>query len=61
MKALSSRYAVVRLAAGIATAERLRKIGLIRAAALHLQGETRVAGTPLEISTSSQERILQHA
>ena len=49
------------LSAGVATAKRLLKIGLIRAAALHLQGETRVVGTPLEISTSSPERILLHA
>ena len=49
------------LAAGVSSAERLLKVGLIRAAALHLQGGTRVVGMPLKISLSSQERILLHA
>ena len=52
------------LASGGRTAERLRRIGLIRAAALHLRGETRVVGTidgSCLISTAAQERNLVHA
>lgn len=59
---LSASEISAALTSGVTTAERLFMIGLIRAAALHLQGETRVIGTPLEtISTASQERILLHA
>jgi hypothetical protein len=50
------------LLAGVETAERLRKIGLIRSAALKLQGETRVVGSILELSPSLiDERGLVHA
>jgi len=51
------------LAAGERTALRLLKIGLIRAAALHLRGETRVIGVsdPSIISSALQERGLVHA
>jgi ApbE superfamily uncharacterized protein (UPF0280 family) len=52
------------LASGSETAARLLKIGLIRSAALHLQGETRVVGAGGDsalVSTSKQERILLHA
>lgn len=52
------------LASGVHRAERLLRIGLIRAAALHLQGETRVVGAIAEsqlISTSVHERVLVHA
>ena len=52
------------LAAGARTAERLLKIGLIRAAAMHLRGETRVVGLNQPsrmISTAVQERGLVHA
>lgn len=52
------------LKAGTRTAERLLKIGLIRSAALSLQGETRVVGTLGEsrmIATSVRERGLVHA
>jgi hypothetical protein len=52
------------LASGVRTAERLLKIGLIRAAALHLQGETRVVGAiggSSLISTALHERGLVHA
>ncbi len=52
------------LASGASMAERLLRMRLIRAAALHLQGETRTVGevaisTPLSSSTS--ERMLVHA
>lgn len=52
------------LAAGARTAERLLRIGLIRAAAMHLRGETRVVGMTDQsrmISTAVQERGLAHA
>ena len=50
------------LLAGVEAAERLRKIGLIRSAALKLQGETRVVGSILELSPSLvEERGLVHA
>jgi ApbE superfamily uncharacterized protein (UPF0280 family) len=50
------------LLAGVGAAERLRKIGLIRSAALKLQGETRVVGSILELSSSPvEERGLVHA
>ena len=52
------------LDSGVNTAEQLLRIGLIRAAALHLQGETRVVGVIAQsqaISTSVQERGLVHA
>ncbi len=50
------------LAAGVECAKRLLRIGLIRSAALHLQGETRVVGAMRKsISTSVQERNLVHA
>lgn len=47
------------LAAGAQTAERLFRIGLIHAAALHLRGETRVVG--VKKSSPVQERGLVHA
>ena len=50
------------LLAGVETAERLRKIGFIRSAALKVQGETRVVGSVLELSPSLvDERGLVHA
>lgn len=52
------------LASGARTAERLLRIGLIRAAALHLRGKTRVVRAVDEsrlISTVVQERGLVHA
>jgi|SRR5579859_149795 len=51
------------LAAGERTAVRLLKIGLIRAAALHLRGETRLIGVSdaSMISTAVHERGLVHA
>jgi uncharacterized protein len=50
------------LAAGVECAERLVRIGLIRSAALHLRGETRVVGAMREsISSFVQERVLLHA
>jgi len=51
------------LAAGIATAAKLLRIGLIRSAALNLQGETRVVGMqqPKPVSPPAHERILVHA
>lgn len=50
------------LLAGVEAAERLRKIGLIRSAALKLQGETRVVGSILKLSPSLvDERGLVHA
>jgi ApbE superfamily uncharacterized protein (UPF0280 family) len=50
------------LAAGARTAWRLLNMGLIRAAALHLQGETRVVGAIQESRlTPVQERGLVHA
>jgi len=51
------------LQSGIRTAERLRKIGLIRASALSLCGETRLAGAASDksISSAMHERSLVHA
>lgn len=52
------------LAAGMRTADRLRKIGLIRSAALTLQGDIRVAGELLDsnlIANCVHERNLVHA
>ena len=50
------------LASGMDTAERLQKIGLIRSAALNLQGETRVVGSFSGfLSSAIYERGLVHA
>ncbi len=52
------------LAAGAQTARKLLRMGLIRAAALHLQGETRVVGNIMEpqtIAVRVPERGLAHA
>jgi hypothetical protein len=50
------------LLAGVETAERLQRIGLIRSAALKLQGETRVVGFIPELTPSLvDERGLVHA
>jgi uncharacterized protein len=51
------------LQSGMRTAERLRKIGLIRASALSLCGETRLAGATSDksISSAMHERSLVHA
>jgi ApbE superfamily uncharacterized protein (UPF0280 family) len=53
------------LASGTQTAELLRRLGLIRAAALNLQGETRVVGvspTPsLQANVQTKEGSLVHA
>ena len=50
------------LAAGVATAKRLRKIGLIRSAALNLQGEIRLIGALADLTSSVvDERGLVHA
>ena len=51
------------LTAGVQTAERLRRIGLIRAAALHLCGETRLVGADrvAQLSSDVHERSLVHA
>ena len=52
------------LASGALTAQRLLKIGLIRGAALHLQGETRVVGMPPGSRLAAgvrHERILVNA
>ena len=51
------------LTAGALTAEKLLKIGLVRSAALHLQGETRVVGKLAcsDGSGSLQERMLVNA
>lgn len=49
------------VARGIETAQRLQKIGLIRSAAIHLQGETRVLGLPENVIPTVQERTLVHA
>jgi|SRR5579872_1152001 ApbE superfamily uncharacterized protein (UPF0280 family) len=52
------------LTSGTATAEKLLKIGLIRSAALNLQGQTRVVGgadVSNLISTGVEERNLVHA
>jgi hypothetical protein len=49
------------LQAGVMTAERLLKIGLIRSCALSLHGEARFAGVVKHSVTSVRERILVHA
>jgi ApbE superfamily uncharacterized protein (UPF0280 family) len=52
------------LVPGVHTADRLARIGLIRSAALSLQGETRIVGSsrePMMIATPNPERILAHA
>jgi len=53
------------LASGIQTAELLRRVGLIHATALSLQGETRVVGISpalsLQTSMQTKERSLIHA
>ena len=50
------------LAAGMAIANKLLRIGLIRSAALNLQGQTRVVGgASTMISTGIEERNLIHA
>jgi uncharacterized protein len=51
------------LAAGVQTAERLRRMGLIRAAALNLCGETRLVGADriAELNSDVHERSLVHA
>jgi ApbE superfamily uncharacterized protein (UPF0280 family) len=52
------------LSAGVHTADRLLKIGLIRSAALSLQGATRIVGSsrePITIATPLAGRILAHA
>lgn len=49
------------LASGLETAERLQKIGLIRSAALNLQGVTRVIGPVSALTPVIQERTLVHA
>src|SRR5579871_3269273 len=51
------------LSRGVATAEKLLRMGLIRGAALNLQGETRIVGMQAakSISTPDHERILLHA
>jgi ApbE superfamily uncharacterized protein (UPF0280 family) len=52
------------LAAGAHTADRLLRIGLIRSAAVSLQGETRIidsSGEDRMITTPPAERILAHA
>jgi ApbE superfamily uncharacterized protein (UPF0280 family) len=51
------------LDSGVQTAERLRRMGLIRAAALNLCGETRLVGTDrtAQLSSDVHERSLVHA
>jgi ApbE superfamily uncharacterized protein (UPF0280 family) len=50
------------LASGVSTAEKLLRLGLIRTAALNLQGETRIVALEAKsLSTPSDERILVHA
>ena len=49
------------LSEGARTAERLRRIGLIHTAALHLAGETRVVGASGSLKVSAAERTLVHA
>src|SRR5579871_2273276 len=51
------------LAAGVQAAERLRRMGLIRAAALNLCGETRLVGADsiAQLSSDVRERSLVHA
>ena len=60
----SSRWVLWALAAGVEAAERLRRMGLIRAAALNLSGETRLVGADREVKLDSadvHERSLVHA
>ena len=51
------------LATGVQTAERLRRMGLIRAAALNLYGETRLVGADsiAQLNSDLAERSLVHA
>lgn len=49
------------LAQGAATAERLRRVGLIHAAALHLKQETRTVGAMHLLTDAEKERTLIHA
>jgi ApbE superfamily uncharacterized protein (UPF0280 family) len=51
------------LNSGVQTAERLRRMGLIRAAALNLCGETRLVGADCiaQLNSDAQERSLVHA
>jgi ApbE superfamily uncharacterized protein (UPF0280 family) len=63
---LSPKEICEALAAGVRTAEALRQIGLIRAAALNLQAEIRVVGAEtgsqlIAVSPSSLNRSLVHA
>jgi hypothetical protein len=59
---LTAREVEQAIAAGTLTADRLLRIGLIRCAALSLQGETRIGGSStMMISTPAAERILTHA
>ncbi len=59
---LSPQELAVALQAGLAVAEALAAAGLIHSAALHLQGETRVAGAAMGPQSSSREtRSLVHA
>lgn len=59
---LTAREVVQALAAGLRTAESLRRLGLIRAAGLNLGGETRLVGVSEEsLSPGEQERSLVHA
>jgi uncharacterized protein len=61
---LTARDVDQALTAGAHTADRLLRIGLIRSAALSLQGKTRIVGSSLQctmITTPLAERILAHA
>ena len=61
---LTAREIDQALTAGSVTADRLLRIGLIRSAALSLQGETHIVGSscePMTIATPPAERILAHA
>jgi ApbE superfamily uncharacterized protein (UPF0280 family) len=61
---LTAREIAQALTAGALTADRLLRIGLIRSAALSLQGETRIVGSSGEhvmVAISPTERILAHA
>ncbi len=49
------------LTAGSETANRLLRIGLIRAAALHLRGETVLVGAATTITENNCEREMVHA
>jgi ApbE superfamily uncharacterized protein (UPF0280 family) len=64
VEGLSSLEIGEALAAGVQAAQSLRQTGLIRAAALNLQGEIRVVGAETEsqfLGTSSSNRSLIHA